>query len=145
MHKTSFLFFTLLTIFSISLSSCSPKPSASDLTNTSWHLVSYGPADQQISATDGVTTLVQFSLDGQVSGSLGCNQFSGQYNVKGDKITFDQLLSTLIACPKPQMSQESVAFQVLSGTVRFELSGNSLVIFDESGQNALHLTRLLMQ
>jgi heat shock protein HslJ len=145
MHKTSIFFVTLFSLLAFTLAACSPQPIANDLTGTSWHLVSYGQANQQTPAADGVTTLVQFTLDGQVSGSLGCNQFSGKYSVKGDKITFDQLISTLMACPEPQMSQETAAFQVLSGTVRFELTDNSLVIFDESGQNAIHLTKLLMQ
>jgi heat shock protein HslJ len=145
MQKTSIFFVTLFSLLAFTLAGCSPQPTANDLTGTSWHLVSYGPESQQIPAAEGVTTLVQFTLDGQVSGSLGCNQFSGQYSVKGDKITFDQLISTLMACPEPQMSQESAGFQVLTGTVKFQLDGNSLVIFDESGQNAIHLTKLLMQ
>ena len=88
---------------------------------------------------------MQFNLDGQVSGSFGCNQFSGRYRVNGGKITFEQIISTLMACQEAQMSQESTGYQVLTGTATFELDGNNLVIYDVSGENAIHLTQLLMQ
>ncbi len=143
MGKKSFVFTGILVFFAIVLSACSPQPTVNDLSGTSWHLVTYGPAAQQIPAADGVTTLVQFSADGQVSGSFGCNQFSGHYQVRGDKVTFDQIISTMMACPGMSMDQESTSFQVFTGTARFELDGNNLVIQDAGGQNAMHLTRLL--
>lgn len=145
MFKKSSILFVFIFAFTLALAACSPQPTANDLSGTSWHLVSYGPINQQIPAEEGVTTLVQFSADGQVSGSFGCNQFSGQYRVKGNSITFEKIISTLMACQEPQMSQESTGYQIFTGTARFELDGNSLIIQDAAGDNALHLTKLLMQ
>jgi heat shock protein HslJ len=110
MNKHLCFLSALFTMLIILLAACSPESTTNALSGTSWHLVSYGPIDQQTPAAEGVTTLVQFSPDGQVSGSFGCNQFSGQFRVQGGKITFDQLLSTLMACQEPQASQESAGF-----------------------------------
>ena len=39
-----------------------------------------------------------FQAGGRVSGSDGCNRFTGSYELKGDAITFGQLASTQMAC-----------------------------------------------
>ena len=54
-------------------------------------------------------------------------------------------MSTEMACPEPQMSQETSAFRVLSGTVSYLVEGNNLIISAESGDTELRLTRLLQQ
>jgi heat shock protein HslJ len=140
MNKTILLIVTLLTAAVMLLAACSPKAAAPALPGTSWKLVSYGAVGSQTPAAPDVETSLVFGKDGQVSGSLGCNSFSGGYEVKNGKLVFGLLASTLMACPDPQMTQEGTAFQVLTGTVRFEVSGNTLTIYDASGVNALTLS-----
>ena len=139
---------TLYTIFlaiSLTLAACSPLASSNDLVGTTWQLVSYGPEGQQVLAVQGVSTWVTFDADGRMSGTLGCNQFSGGYKIKGTTIKFGPIMSTEMACPEPQMSQETSAFRVLSGTVSYLVEGNNLIISAESGDTELRLTRLLQQ
>ena len=72
---------------------------------------------------------------------MGCNSFGGNYDVKGGNLAFSQMISTMMACPEPQMTQEGTAFQVMNGTVPFEIQGNTLKIHDASGATTLILSR----
>lgn len=108
---------------------------------TSWSLASYGTAENPIPAAAGVETTLKFGNDGQMSGSMGCNSFSGDYKVTGDKIEFGSIVSTMMACDEPRMSQESAAFQVLNGSTSFEINGDSLTISGADNTSAIILTR----
>jgi heat shock protein HslJ len=124
------------------LSACGSKKTSADLSGTSWTLVSYGPTGSQTPAAPGIKTSLNFGNDGQVSGNVGCNGFSGSYEVKGGTIVFGPLAATLMACPEPQMTQEGTVFQVMSGTVHFEVAGNTLTIHDASEVNAITFTSI---
>ena len=41
------------------------------------------------------------------------------------------LASTLMACSEPLMAQEGIVFQVLNGTVSFEIKGETLTISND--------------
>jgi heat shock protein HslJ len=143
MNKIALSILTILLASSLLLSACASSASAAaSLPGTSWKLVSYSPAGSQVPSAAGVDTNLVFGTDGQVSGNLGCNGFSGSYEVKGGNIVFGLLASTLMACPDPQMTQEGTAFQVLAGTVRFEITGTSLTIYDASGAMSLTLLQV---
>ena len=116
------------------LSACSSATSG--LTNITWKLVSYGPADKPTPAVPGVETSLVFEDNGKVSGTMGCNQFGGDYKAKGDQITFGPLAATLMACPEPIMNQESAALGILSGTVTYKADGSSLTITGADGSVA---------
>lgn len=93
-----------------------------------WKLSAYGPASLPQPAVEEVEAVINFNEDGNVSGSLGCNHFGGEYKLKEGQITFSALASTLMACPDPQMAQEQAAFLVLSKTVTYTIEGNILTI-----------------
>jgi heat shock protein HslJ len=125
----SFFFLAGLILFACSNQS-EPSPLMGD-----WKLTTYGSAELTQLAASGVEAAINFSKDGTVNGSLGCNHFGGEYKLKGEQIIFDALSTTLMACPEPQMSQEQAAFLVLSGTVTYTIEGNTLTI--ENGGNVL--------
>lgn len=139
MKKRSLFVAMLLMMGVIVLAACSSAKPVASLAGTDWKLVSYGPVDSQTPAAEGTDTSLKFGTDGQVSGSLGCNSFGGEYTQKDGQITFGPLVSTMMACPEPQMSQESASFAVLSGSVDFTLNGDTLTIQDASGKNELIL------
>jgi heat shock protein HslJ len=142
MNKISLTILTILVASSLVLSDCVARTDPATLGGTSWTLVSYGSVDNQTPAAAGIQTRLIFSANGQVSGNLGCNSFSGNYEVKAGKLVFGPLASTLMACPEPQMTQESTAFQVLTGTVRFTVAGSALTIYDISSAIVLTLSRV---
>jgi heat shock protein HslJ len=116
------------------LTACSGGGGAS-VTGT-WKLISYN----QTPAVPDVETSIEFK-DGQVSGNVGCNGFGGEYAVDGDQITFDKMMSTLMACTDPIGTQESVTFAVMSGTASFNLEGNQLTITSADGSSVIVLEK----
>ena len=121
------------------LSACAA--SGNPVKATSWKLVSYGPASQQIPAVPGIKTNLEFGTDGSVNGNVGCNSFGGNYEVKNGEIVFSQMVSTMMACRGPQKDQETTALKVMNGTAHFQLQGNSLVIQAADGASAITLSK----
>jgi heat shock protein HslJ len=142
LNKITLAIITFLVAAGSVLSACTAKGTSADLTGTSWKLISYGTAGNQTPAAPGIETSLTFGKYGQASGNLGCNSFSGDYEVKDGSIVFGLLASTLMECPEPQMTQEGTVFQVMIGTVRFEAAGNTLTIYDASGAIAITLSRI---
>jgi len=93
-----------------------------------WKLTSYGTTDTLSSALADVEAGVTFNEDGTVTGTSGCNEFGGSYTVDGNEIAFNEIISTLMLCDTPIMSQEEAMYQVLSETVAFQIEGNMLTI-----------------
>jgi heat shock protein HslJ len=118
-----------LLVISLAISACTAgngQPSASVL--GSWKLTSFGPPASPIPAVPDTEAGITFNQDGTVTGNSGCNGFGGNYKVEGDKISFDQITSTLMACDEPRMSQEDVVHQVLADTATYKIEGNSLTL-----------------
>jgi heat shock protein HslJ len=141
MRKIYLFFIILLAGLAVSLSACAAAGSATGLAGSSWELVSYGPVGSQIAAAPGIDTQVDFGSDGRVSGNVGCNGFSGDYEEKNGSLIFDQMLSTMMACDEPRMSQESAVLQVMNGTARFEVNGGLLTIHAADGGSAITLSK----
>ena len=126
-NNLSLLIMALL--LSVLLASCS-LANQDNLGGTTWQVV----------ALDGVepiqdSTLTIEFLDGQVSGSAGCNHFGGGYRVKGEEIEFDSIYSTEMYCMDPEgiMDQEMKFLQLLSGAVRYTDTGDELLIYAGDG------------
>ena len=79
-------------------------------------------------AVEDAAATLSFGDDGTVTGSGGCNSLGGDYEVKGDEITFGPITSTLMGCEEPRMTQESFVTQVLTGTAQYEIEGDTLTI-----------------
>jgi len=103
-----------------------------------WKLVSYGSASGQAPAAPDVDTLLEFK-DGQLSGSVGCNHFSGEYEVSGDSITFGPVMATEMFC-ETVAEQEAGTFATLQNITSFVLDGNTLTITSVDG-NSIVLER----
>jgi heat shock protein HslJ len=116
------------------LAACGGASSA--LTGVTWKLVSYGPPGAEQDAVADVPTSLVFGDDGQVSGSMGCNSFGGEYKVEGNQITFGPLVSTLMACDEPIMNQESAVLKIFTGTVDYQVDGTTLTITGADGSVA---------
>ena len=128
-----------LLLISLALSACSgqstpsPEPGAPEGSDAgtligAWKLTAYGPVDAPTPAVEGVDAGLTFNGDGTVSGSSGCNGLGGDYTVEGDKITFGEFVSTLMACDEPIMVQEESAHRVMTGTATYKIAGNTLTI-----------------
>ena len=140
MKKSTLTIITLLVVSGLILSACGSSGTTTSLKGTSWTLISYGSTGNQTPVAPGIGTSLIFGTDGQVNGNLGCNSFGENYEVNNGKIVFSQMISTMMACQEPQMTQETTSFQVMTGTVNFKLEGNTLTIYDASGAMAITLS-----
>ncbi len=73
----------------------------------------------------------QFTADGKVSGSAGCNQYVGRYTVSGDSIQVSSpLASTRMACPQEVMDQESAYLKALGEAKTYTVREDQLTLAD---------------
>ena len=71
------------------------------LEGSGWRLTAYrGPDGALVAVPDGVEATARF-VDGRVSGSTGCNSYSGSYDLGGDELRIGPLAMTRKACPPP--------------------------------------------
>jgi heat shock protein HslJ len=114
------------------------------LADTSWEVISYN------NGRGGVVSVIidtrisaRFGADNQVTGSAGCNDYSGTYQIGGSSLSFGPLGSSMRACGEPEgiMQQESEYLAALQSASTFELDGNRLTIRDGSGSTAAIMSR----
>lgn len=116
----------------LSLAACAPAGSQAEggLTGKVWVLDSLNGA----APVPGATITAEFTEDGKVGGSAGCNRYSGQYTVSGSNIEFKQsMASTMMACDGPVMDQETAYFQALAAAKSFTVGGDQLTLSDADG------------
>lgn len=140
MKQLSLYSLTMLVLAGILLSACSGGTAAS-LIGT-WKLVSYGSPDNPTPAAADVDTSITFGEDGTISGNAGCNDFGGDYEVDGNKITFGPISSTLMMCADTAIGdQETAVFNTLNETVTYVIDGDVLTITSADGSSAIVLAR----
>jgi heat shock protein HslJ len=84
----------------------------------------------------GTTINAVFGPGGTISGSDGCNQYSGSYMVTGTQLQVGpNLASTLMACEPPVMDQGSTYLRILVSPASWQVAGDRLTI--QSGQSIL--------
>jgi heat shock protein HslJ len=77
----------------------------------------------------GTGISAEFSADGKLSGSAGCNRYSGTYTVSGNSITFSSpMASTMMMCDAAVMEQENAYLKALGETKTFEVKGDQLTL-----------------
>ena len=127
MKKVLFSLALLLVLASLAgCSSSAGSPSGGTLTGQVWALTSL--AGKAPLKDTGIT--IQFNTEGTVSGSSGCNQYSGTYTASGSSLTIDTpLASTMMMCAQPVMVQEN-AYQAALATVKaYTVSGDKLTLY----------------
>ncbi|HEY7285481.1 MAG TPA: META domain-containing protein [Vicinamibacterales bacterium] len=74
---------------------------------------------------------LQFEPGGRVSGSDGCNQITGTYELKGEQVTFGQMAATQMACV--DVSTEEPFQGALKNAARLTIVGDRLELYDAAG------------
>ena len=133
MKKSPLIKITLLFMIGTMLAACSGSVS-SELAGD-WKLISYGSITNPTPAVPNAESSLTFESDGTLSGSVGCNSFSGDYKVEGNTITFRAIAATEMACAEPLMQQESAVFSIFSGSTTFKVEGNTLTITSADGKS----------
>jgi heat shock protein HslJ len=76
-------------------------------------------------------------VGGTVSGSTGCNLYTGPYTLGPDRLTFGALAQTNMACGPQETAIESAFVPRLGMTAKYTLSGNQLQLQDVGGVTLL--------
>jgi heat shock protein HslJ len=102
-----------------------------DLTGKVWVLTDLGGKPP----VKGSAITIEFTEDGKVGGSAGCNQYAGTYTTSGNTIQISEnLATTMMACEQPLMDQET-AYTTALGTVKsFSVKSDILTLSDASGK-----------
>ncbi len=120
-------------ILILSLTACGVGDSAPDdpLNGTSWELMAY----RKTRPIPGTTITATFE-GGQVSGSAGCNSYSGSYQVNGNTITVGPTAITEMACMEPEgvMEQEMTFIEFLTSAQTFRFADEQLQLFRADGE-----------
>lgn len=90
----------------------------------------------------GTPLAVTFAEDGTVSGSDGCNSFSGGYTTDGARVSITNLTGTRAACPTDALSdQEEQFLAALQGSTLWSASETTLSLRGENGITTLTMAR----
>jgi len=109
-------------IVAVAVSSCATvskdttsKPSLS-LSGTTWRIVEVGGTP----VADPAQTEFRLDASGGVSGSTGCNTFTGSATVTGKKLAISPLATTRKACPAALATQETAILSALQSVREYE-------------------------
>jgi len=94
------------------------------LGNTSWTVTSIGG---QATLPEARPTMT-FAAGGTVSGSGGCNQYSGSFRTDGDRIAFGQVSSTLMGCEGQRGLQEAAFLSAVQGAATWRLADDGNLV-----------------
>lgn len=98
-----------------------------------WQLTSGTSGDQSIPLSEANPITIEFSGD-QVSGSGGCNQYSGTFEVDGSSISFGAIAITERACLEDDVMQaESLYGRTLTHATTYTINGDQLTLTGPAG------------
>ena len=108
--------------------------------NAEWTLVRLG--EQPVTSNDKqrAPSFTMNSADKRVSGSGGCNRFTGNYTLAGDQLKFGQLAGTMMACLEG-MEQEQAFHKALTSTAAWRITDEQLELLDGGGKSLATLAR----
>lgn len=114
--------------------------STNPLAKTTWDINGYNNGKQAVvSPIINTNPNINFSDDGTVSGSTGCNTFTGVYSIDSKSITISKLASTQRECFEPEgiMKQETSILEYLEKAKTWNLQGNQLSLRTAEDQLAI--------
>jgi heat shock protein HslJ len=102
-----------------------------------WILASYADEDgNTVDVLPGSEVTAQF-LDGNVTGTAGCNNYFARYEVAGNQLAVTGAGSTMMACEEEIMVQEWAYMENLQASSSFTIAGDRLRIAGSDGETLL--------
>jgi len=135
--KKSFITFMVVCLAIVS-TGCKSQSSANDpgmLTSV---------AEWEVSSINGNTPIIEqynrglptigFTKDNKVTGHGGCNRYSGEYTLEGDKLTLGRMLSTKMFC---EGGGEDAYMKALGTASSYKATKNKLVLLSAGTDEVL--------
>jgi heat shock protein HslJ len=108
----------------------------------SWTVISVLYDDAIRSVVADVELTADFSADGTIGGSTGCNSFRGDYALDRKNLDVGPLTATEKACPTTELSEQEAGYlAALESAVRIDQVGPELTLLNADGQKAVTLRR----
>lgn len=108
------------------------KKANPSLIGEKWHLTTLNGTEVKLKEAKAEYPFIQLNPDFTATGYTGCNSIQGHYSLEETNIKFNQMISTLKACP--EMETEAAFLKVINATASFAFENNTLVVFDENHQ-----------
>jgi putative lipoprotein len=108
------------------------REGSASLENTDWKLTHLGEAAVTVTSEQREPHFVLNPESGRVSGSGGCNNLIGSYELHDNELTFRQMATTMMACPEG-MDTEKAFLKALAEVKTWKITGKQLELFDAGG------------
>lgn len=105
------------------------------LRGTDWRLAELNGQPPATPMDKNVAHLILDGTESRYSGSAGCNQMTGAFELDGDSLRFKPGAMTMMACSEPLMTQEQAFTKALQSVTTYRISGKTLELM--SGDKAV--------
>lgn len=116
-------------------------PQSQELAGTAWQATSI----EGQSLVSGSSITVSFGNDGKVSGTAGCNRYSGSYaaSVSGETVSISELSATRMLCNEPEgiMAQEQRFLAALQSAASYSVNPGTLTLRAADGSTVVSLRK----
>lgn len=100
------------------------------LEGKTWNLTSFNDGRNLVSLVLDTQITAEFK-EGTLSGSSGCNSYSGAFQYKEQNLSFDTFAVTMMACPQEGVIEQETAYlNTLTKVTHYTIDGNNLLLFD---------------
>ena len=115
------------------------SPEENDVLPDSEWVLTWLNGDALIEGTEITLNFEETSLDG----SAGCNTYGGSYTASEGSLSLSGVYATEMGCPEPQgiLDQEQAYLNALNAAASFQVDGERLEVYDESGALTLAFVR----
>jgi heat shock protein HslJ len=109
-----------------------------------WDLTAYGVDGEMVTVPWTIDATMTLE-DGTASGSSGCNQFTVDYSLDGETLTFAESIAlTRMACPEDQTVVESNYMAALPTVSTWSMVDEGLALADTEGEIVLEFSQPLI-
>jgi heat shock protein HslJ len=119
-------------------------PQPEGLAGTAWIVNGYNNGRQAVvSVLNGTELTMEFSADGRVAGSAGCNRYTGSFKQDGKTLSFGPAAATRRMCVEPEgvMEQEQQFLKALETVTTARQEADRLELRTADGAMAVTLHR----
>ena len=125
---------TLVSLAALVACTAGRAPAVVPLAGTYWRLIELNGKPALAAAEHRADLQFARGDSARVSGSSGCNRFTGSFTHHGADLRFEQMASTNMACIDERVSEQEYAFlTALGATERYAVAGDTLTLLGSSG------------
>tara|TARA_R110001583_G_scaffold136216_1_gene288094 strand:+ start:37128 stop:37703 length:576 start_codon:yes stop_codon:yes gene_type:complete len=149
MDKTNRRIVSLLVIgmaFLISACNATTKPATeaaidnwANVANKDWQLIRIQNAGRTIDPMSPILASVNFTLDGKIVGSTGCNRYFGGYTRDGNNLMISALGSANMMCVDDAMDVEDAFIAAMADVKSWKIDQGELLLLDATDKSLMKL------